>query len=650
MKKKFLLSVLALFVFAAFTLNVNAAAGDKSILNVEASQAAKAPESAPGSGTTLYSVVGRDFNLSKIKFGTVTGESSLNKIYLGTIGGRQQSNLLDKTNYAPIVYENSAFKPNPNMTLNNILGNWFTAYCLDGTKKYPTLGIYSFPGFYSKLVAFETAKATYQAAVAGGNTEAATTAQGQMLANGQSLVDYILYAALSNSEDSNVQNVFAAVSEYKVFPTFEYAGRDNLYFILGILSNLQSAKTFTIDVTGITFAKSTTEFVEKTPTDFGSVSTQGPVKNVTSYNFYALDLQGNGTYSCPVGTPDSETVTTNTKCAVPLGSETTVYELNFGALDVLFSKFKLSGNLDGREHALWILEHSYPALSLSDALAAAGTSLDAVKGEVCGLEGHEYADGTCNGLDNLDVYVENYIYGIVQYALWYSMGPSATPYYNGVDPAGNTIGDTITAASGSASTTNLQTFYHYLIQERTYDNYGSTTYTNEISLSKPAAGKEIFKESKTAYTYGPYKATYSVLEANGMNISAKNDSAELSKIKFIDEEGNTITRLTNGQTFYVVVDKKAKIGSVKLHLSLVDPVGFNPATNRGKVYSPIYVNAQNVMTVGKIESITVEKDFDLVYNPKTGVENIAVLLMVTLVAFSLGYLVLSYRAKPVGLN
>ena len=87
-----------------------------------------------------------------------------------------------------------------------------------------------------------------------------------------------------------------------------------------------------------------------------------------------------------------------------------------------------------------------------------------------------------------------------------------------------------------------------------------------------------------------------------------------------------------------------------LHLELVDAVGFDPATNRGKVYSPIFVNAQNVMVGGKIKSITVEKDFDLVYNPKTGVENIAVLLMVTLVAFSLGYLVLSYRAKPVGLN
>ena len=641
MKKKLLLSVLALFVFAAFTFSVNAT----TVLNVETSQPAKAPSKAYGSDTMLSSVVGNEFDLSKLKFGEVTGSNKFEKIYLGTIPSSKQQFLLETKLVDPTTGK-------PNFTLDNVFGStWFSAYCLDGTKKYPGLGIYSSTSFYTNLVAFETARAQGDYAT--------------MRARAKNLVNYVIHAAISNSNDSNIKNLLSTYGSPDFNPEgisfLGYTGGNtsqevqvDLLFLGSILDNLQTMEGgttgFTIYITSMNFVNDND--ITQVHTATAAELSGGTAGTTNSYSFYPDRSCDTGytfnkvsgkcindsnssdrvdpTESCQVGTLDS----TTHRCVVSLGSDVSVYPLTFNSMDVLFNKFKLSGNLDGYEHALWILEHTYPTLEIGDALAAAGTSLDAVKQEVKTL--YNIAD------EQVEEYTENVVYGVVQYALWKST--------LGVDPGNATIGNTVTDASGTVLT-ELNKLYDYLIREREeYTGYGSTTYTNEISLSKPAAGKEIFKESKTAYTYGPYKATYSVLEANGMNISAKNDSSELSKIKFIDESGNTITKLTNGQTFYVVVEKSAKIGSVKLHLELVDAVGFDPATNRGKVYSPIFVNAQNVMVGGKIKSITVEKDFDLVYNPKTGVENIAVLLMVTLVAFSLGYLVLSYRAKPVGLN
>jgi hypothetical protein len=41
---------------------------------------------------------------------------------------------------------------------------------------------------------------------------------------------------------------------------------------------------------------------------------------------------------------------------------------------------------------------------------------------------------------------------------------------------------------------------------------------------------------------------------------------------------------------------------------------------------------------------------ELLVNAKTGVENVAILLMVTLVAFTLAYLLLSYKQKSIQLG
>ena len=56
------------------------------------------------------------------------------------------------------------------------------------------------------------------------------------------------------------------------------------------------------------------------------------------------------------------------------------------------------------------------------------------------------------------------------------------------------------------------------------------------------------------------------------------------------------------------------------------------------------------MSGGKIVNKNLETSVELVTNPETGVENVALLLMVTLVAFTLAYLLLSYKQKSVKLD
>ena len=77
---------------------------------------------------------------------------------------------------------------------------------------------------------------------------------------------------------------------------------------------------------------------------------------------------------------------------------------------------------------------------------------------------------------------------------------------------------------------------------------------------------------------------------------------------------------------------------------------FSPTTNRGRIYFPTFTLGQNTISAGKIVHSNIAESFDFPTNAKTGVENIALLLMVTLVAFTLAYLVLSYKQKPVTLS
>ena len=115
-------------------------------------------------------------------------------------------------------------------------------------------------------------------------------------------------------------------------------------------------------------------------------------------------------------------------------------------------------------------------------------------------------------------------------------------------------------------------------------------------------------------------------------------------IKIKNASGTEINTIAPNTEFYVEVSKNAQLGSIQLEASVEANV-YVPDQNRGRIYYPVYSLAQNLMSGGQIGKDIVTKDFTVIVNAKTGVENVAVLLIVTLVAFSLGYLVLSYKGK-----
>ena len=175
------------------------------------------------------------------------------------------------------------------------------------------------------------------------------------------------------------------------------------------------------------------------------------------------------------------------------------------------------------------------------------------------------------------------------------------------------------------------------------------TFKNKITVNGPKE-KDKPVETSNAYVYGPYKVSYDVLAGGEMTLSVTN--ADTTGIRIVDavKNGNEIDTINKGESFYIEVAKKQKISSVTVSIKLNGASVFDPLTNRGRIYNPLHRLEQNVMSGGKIVNKDLETTVELVTNPETGVENVALLLMVTLVAFTLAYLILSYKQKSVSLD
>ena len=321
-----------------------------------------------------------------------------------------------------------------------------------------------------------------------------------------------------------------------------------------------------------------------------------------------------------------------------------VYTLTFTGADVYFLKYKAE-TPSGKDYtkALWIIEHSYPTLPIRESLEKAGADYDTLSSQIAALQATDSPDDQAGtppisnlSGSTLDAYVENYVYSTVQYAIWYVQ--------NKDDADGDTIFNSIKNVS------ELDKLYKYLINNATDSSSysGSEHYTNEVTITKPEKGKEIYQEKTDYYIYGPYGASYNALSNDAISLTITN--TDKTGISLVDKDGNVINSVANGGEFYIKVDKKAKIASVTGTASVEHVTTFSPVTDRARVYTSFFPLAQNVMSGGKVNEISISKPWQADYNAKTGVENIALLLMVTLVAFSLGYMVLSFKAKPIGLN
>jgi hypothetical protein len=279
--------------------------------------------------------------------------------------------------------------------------------------------------------------------------------------------------------------------------------------------------------------------------------------------------------------------------------------------------------------ALWMIEHSYPTLSLEESLKVAGASYDNLKAEIKAL----HSSATDEELTKL---IENYVYSTVQYAIW--------KVNDGVDYNGKTLGNKLTGSE------ELNKLYQYLIEDKGntfYSTYGKSAYTEELSIVKPDTKKEIYEETNDVYKYGPYKVNGGFLETGKIYLSVKD--SDKNGVKLVNKAGDTISEVNSGEEFYVLTNKKSKIANVVIEASAPDAKIFTPAGNRGRIYYANSVVTQNVITGGKIENKAVNANFELLFNPSTGVENVGMLFIVTLIAFTVGYLVLSHKNQPVQL-
>lgn len=333
-------------------------------------------------------------------------------------------------------------------------------------------------------------------------------------------------------------------------------------------------------------------------------------------------------------------------------------------------------------HAMWIIEHSYPTLGLKEAMSYAGASLyeaiadvliltnqvekmkeefgtivnfvpgddrtKIVKGfealEACDANvlkfaypGKEINEEFCQGelKNKIDVTgIEDYVYSTVQYAIWkttdgYSSGQSE-------EKLGNTL----------IGSDQLNILYSFLIRERDeYENYLTQAYTNKIELV--AASGNTMKEDGDYYIYGPYSVKHDLFSINNISLSIADG---IKNATIINADGEEITSVTENETFYVKCLKSSKLTKVNVIVKSEQATTFYPTTNRGRVYYAYYANTQNVVSGGKLVNYEVDTNFDLEFNPKTGVENVGVVFFAIVIAFSLGYVALAYKNKPLELE
>lgn len=308
----------------------------------------------------------------------------------------------------------------------------------------------------------------------------------------------------------------------------------------------------------------------------------------------------------------------------------TKFEVKVKKNDVLFDNYYAKNITNTNyNHALWILEHSYPTLDINSTLLAAGSSYNSLLAEVKTL--HEGETRTDEEWSNL---TENYVYSTIQYAIW--------KVNDGFDRNGKKLGNQLIGS------VELNKLYKYLIQDREeYKDYDKYEFSDDIKLNKPDSKNEIYKETDDSFVYGPYSADYDLVSIKDVKVALKEP---VEGVSIVDENDNLLTTIEPTQKFYIKCLKKAKIANVQIVLSTDNALTFSPSTNRGKIYSPYSPLTQNVVTGGKIVNKNIEKTIDVLFNPKTGVENIVLLFAVTLIAFLLGYFALNFKTKPLDLD
>lgn len=307
-----------------------------------------------------------------------------------------------------------------------------------------------------------------------------------------------------------------------------------------------------------------------------------------------------------------------------LGTTGDEYELTLND-NIFFDQYKTInlGSNTNYNRILWIIEHSYPTLSLEELYADAGVNKNTLESQLLSLSGNESLTD--------EEKIDGYIYSIVQYAIWNVLD---------IKIDGQVIGDELVGS------TELNKIYKYLITDNgNYDSYATMTFNSKLLINKPSSVNEIVEETNDTIKYGPYSLKSDTLSSGTINLSLNSTKG----VKIINESNEEITTVNENEKFYIYVNKKKVSESIILTLSMADAYIFEPQTNRGKVYYSSNPLTQNVISGGIVKKVSSQETLEILVNPKTGINNVAILFIVTLSLFSIIYLLIIKIYKPIKL-
>jgi hypothetical protein len=505
---------------------------------------------------------------------------------------------------------------NPASAAKSLAGEsdyWFTGYCLDGTKNYPGMSLYNMPPMVVKSLLEQTytlPDAIVQALGLSGNVQPKADRQ---------IGATTLMAALNDAGIgglfSNIPKSYNAAIVYN----FGEANETDLTFrvVDVLLGNPSWAQPSPL------LKDAGAELMKLKAVENATVL----VKQI----WFAADPTKT---SCEAGDTDCISVSAADIYGAKKSGELTdkgYFKFTYNAKDLAFDKLtsfsatEYSGGGFNYGHSLWIIEHSYPSMGMDAFLAEVGVDKATLVSQLQGLyEGVTFDDAkTANLLDN-------YIYFTVQFAMW-----QANNSY-----AGGSLGRDLYL--GSLGTENeLNKVYKYLTEPRDiYSTYGKNKYNGD-TVTIDDTNKDKVTEKGDSYIYGPFKATYNVLKSNGITFEVTSNNK--GAVSIVDADGKALTQLESGQEFFVKCTKAGKVTNVDLTFAAS---GKNYSdSEKGTIFSSNFVVNQNIITGLGYEDVNGTGALNLTFNPKTGVPNIAIVFVITLIAFSLGYLALSYNNK-----
>lgn len=546
------------------------------IYSVHAIEPAKAPTTVPPVGTKMFGATDGildEDGRTKFDFRAVSFKNGTE-----TLQGKED---LEKIKIA--TNRDAASKPDIKLS-----DDWFTAYCLDPNLLYPQNGI------STKYLISEVY---------------ANAGSGDI---GKVVIDDAVIAALFNSaSDSRIKALLSALpsgflgSVDYTYPS-GYDGADaNKTLLIAALethSNTPDADKIKVGFKSLTIVDGSGN-----PVANGAITGQQINQ--------ALDIKNasNGY--------DEEYM-------LELSQDTMTFDL--------YTTKAMVSNVKNN-HILWIIEHSYPAISMDRLFADAGVSGSTLRSEVLGLSGN-------SGLTD-DEKVENYVYSTIQYAIWY-VGDSGI--------GGHTIGNELVATNSadSSKVVELNKLYQYLIKNRdiyaTYANE-SNTFGNSLTIKlNRTDNKNIYHENDKRIKYGPYVVTSNMVTAGTISLSIRDN---VDGVTIVNAADNTITTVKEGEEFFINIDKdKIKKASDRVIVVAKTTDGITYESNRGRVYEAYSPLVQNVASGGKATPVSADAELKIDINVHTGLVNIAGLFLMTMVVFSVGYLLLSYTNKKVELS